>query len=169
MSCIQQKLQTLLDNLSASTTPSSARNKAEIAQPSTTNAHVKMEDVQRHIKNLLKENAKLDDIYNYISVRHLLHYHPVFHFKYFLLLQANVTEIDNNFIRTLTTAVVDSSLDNRLKLNEKQFLEHIPLLERYMDGSEQLQLQCLIAIQILINQLEHPQGKFERYSDQCMN
>lgn len=61
----------------------------------------------------------------------------------------------------MTSAVVDSSLDNRFKLNEKQFLQRIPLLERYVDGTEQLQVQCLIAIQILINRLEHPQGMFE--------
>ncbi|KAJ6632949.1 Eukaryotic translation initiation factor 4 gamma 3, partial [Pseudolycoriella hygida] len=99
---------------------------------------VNMEDVQRHIKNLLMENVKLDDIYNYIS--------------------ANVTEIDNNFIRALTSAVVDSSLDNRCKLNEKQFSQRMPLLERYIDGNGQLQVQCLNAIQILVNGLEHPPG-----------
>lgn len=58
----------------------------------------------------------------------------------------------------MTAAVVDLSLDNRFKLNEKQFLQRTPLLERYIDGNEQLQVQCLIAIQILINRLEHPQG-----------
>lgn len=127
-----------------------------------------MDDVQRHIKNLLMENVKLDDIYNYISVsppapssiRTIPHPEfPEFKNKKKIIPQANVTEIDNNFIRALTAAVVDSSLDNRFKLNEKHFFQRIPLLERYIDGCEQLQVQCLIAIQILINRLEHPQGK----------
>ncbi len=133
--------------------------------------HINLEDIQRHIKNLLLENVKLDDIYNYISVSYPSHIGQCFsicfqfsiHFSFFIhphrQHQANVTEINNNFIRALTSAVVDSSLDNRYKLNEKQFLQRIPLLERYIDGSEQSQVQCLIAIQILINRLEHPQGK----------
>lgn len=58
----------------------------------------------------------------------------------------------------MTSAVVLSSLDNKFKLNEKWFVQRIPLLERYLDGGEPLQVQCLIGIQILVNQLEHPSG-----------
>lgn len=152
--------------ISDSSTESAATNQPESVQEKATNEHVIMDDVQRHIKNLLIKNVKLDDIYNYISVSpsvksafvcafppHFRHFNNLF-----LVSQANVTEIDNNFIRALTTAVVDSSLDNRFKLNDKHFLQRIPLLERYIDGNEQSQVQCLIAIQILILRLEHPQG-----------
>lgn len=146
-----------------SATESTASNKTESGPDSAkaSNEHVKMDDVQRHIKNLLLKNVKLDDIYNYIlvCVRFLSRVVTIFFLNKNFIPQANVTAIDNNFIRALTFAVVDSSLDNRFKLNEKHFLQRIPLLERYIDGSEQLQVQCLIAIQILMNQLEHPQGE----------
>lgn len=137
---ITDKLKNFVAKISNLPAESGAMNKP--SEPSghgnASNEHVRMDDVQRHIKKLLGDNVKLDVIYDYIS--------------------ANVTEIDNNFIRALTTAVVDSSLDNRYKLNDKQFLLRIPLLERYIDGNNQWQLQCLIAIQILIHRLEHPQG-----------
>lgn len=54
--------------VSDSTTESTGKNKQEFVQEKAANEHVNMEDVQRHIKNLLMENVKLDDIYNYISV-----------------------------------------------------------------------------------------------------
>lgn len=125
-------------NLPAESDVINKPSSSEVGRGNAGNEQVNLDDLQRHIKKLLRDNVKLDVIYDYIS--------------------ANVTEIDNNFIRALTTAVVDSSLDNRYKLNDKHFLLRIPLLERYIDGNNQLQVQCLFAIQILIHRLEHPQG-----------
>jgi hypothetical protein len=46
-----------------------------------------------------------------------------------------------------------------LKLNEGRFQQHEKLMLRYIDNKEVLELQCLYAVQALINKLEHPQGK----------
>jgi hypothetical protein len=46
-----------------------------------------------------------------------------------------------------------------LKLNQSRFQQHGKLVLRYVDNKEALELQCLYAIQSLINKLEHPQGK----------
>jgi hypothetical protein len=46
-----------------------------------------------------------------------------------------------------------------LKLNERRLQDCEKLMLRYVDGRVELELQCLYAIQSLINKLEHPQGK----------
>ncbi|KAG4069974.1 hypothetical protein HA402_015198 [Bradysia odoriphaga] len=135
---ISDKLKNFVATIATLPAESAVINNQKSGLGKASSETINMDDIQRHIKKLLLDNVKLDVIYDYIS--------------------ANVTEIDNNFIRALTTAVVDSSLDNRFKMNDKQFLQRIPLLERYIDGNNQLQLQALIAIQILIHRLEHPQG-----------
>jgi hypothetical protein len=45
------------------------------------------------------------------------------------------------------------------KLNESRLHQHEKLMLRYIDNTAELELQCLYAIQSLINKLEHPQGK----------
>jgi hypothetical protein len=45
------------------------------------------------------------------------------------------------------------------KLNESHFQQHQKLVLKYVDNKEALELQCLYAVQSLINKLEHPQGK----------
>lgn len=70
--------------------------------------------------------------------------------------------IDKHFIRALTTAVVDYALAPTMtRLNDNRFKQGIILLNRYIDNSERHEVECLFAIQILINKLEHPSGKFE--------
>ena len=49
-----------------------------------------------------------------------------------------------------------------LKLNETNILRHQNLVMKYVDNKPELELQCLFAIQSLINVLEHPQGKYYR-------
>jgi len=48
------------------------------------------------------------------------------------------------------------------KLNESHFQRHQKLVLKYVDNKPELELQCLFAIQSLINVLEHPQGKYYR-------
>jgi hypothetical protein len=45
-----------------------------------------------------------------------------------------------------------------MKLNEKRIQDCEKLILRYVDSTVELELQCLYAIQSLINKLEHPQG-----------
>jgi hypothetical protein len=54
------------------------------------------------------------------------------------------------------------------KLNEGHFQHHQKLVLKYVDNKEALELQCLYAVQSLINKLEHPQGKLH-YRDVKMN
>lgn len=46
-----------------------------------------------------------------------------------------------------------------LKLNERRLQDYKKLMLRYVDTSGELEVQCLYAIQSLINKLEHPPGK----------
>lgn len=64
---------------------------------------------------------------------------------------------DAPFIRALTTAVVESALHPKTyRLNENVFKKNLPLLKRFVDETHEV--QCLFAIQILINRLEYPSG-----------
>ena len=49
-----------------------------------------------------------------------------------------------------------------MKINESHFQRHQKLVLKYVDNNPELELQCLFAIQSLINALEHPQGKYYR-------
>jgi len=49
-----------------------------------------------------------------------------------------------------------------LKLNEIHFQGHQTLVLKYVDNKPELELQCLFAVQSLVNKLEHPQGKYYR-------
>jgi len=65
------------------------------------------------------------------------------------------------FIRALMTAICQSTIETQkmtLKLNENNFQRHQKLVVKYVDNKPHLELQCLFAIQSLINALEHPQG-----------
>jgi hypothetical protein len=46
-----------------------------------------------------------------------------------------------------------------LKLNDLHFQEHQKLVLKYVENKPELEMQCLLAIQSLVNKLEHPQGK----------
>jgi hypothetical protein len=46
-----------------------------------------------------------------------------------------------------------------LKLNDFNFQRHQKLVLKYADNKPELELQCLFAVQSLVNELEHPQGK----------
>jgi len=49
-----------------------------------------------------------------------------------------------------------------LKLNDTNFQRHQKLVLKYADNKPELELQCLFAVQSLVNKLEHPQGKYYR-------
>lgn len=69
-----------------------------------------------------------------------------------------MAKFDAPFIRALTTAVVESALHPKTyRLNENVFKKNLPLLKRFVDDLLH-EVQCLFAIQILINRLEYPSG-----------
>nr|CAD7433786.1 unnamed protein product [Timema monikensis] len=78
-------------------------------------------------------------------------------------ISANVGDkvADPQFIRALSTAVVRSAIHKQntsWKLKVELLRKEENLLTKYMDNKENLELQCLFAIQALTNELEHPQG-----------
>ncbi|KAK9709826.1 eIF4-gamma/eIF5/eIF2-epsilon [Popillia japonica] len=61
------------------------------------------------------------------------------------------------FVRTLATAVFEYSIV-KSKLKPENLRKHYLLLLRILDGRLDYELECLYALQALINKLEHPQG-----------
>lgn len=66
---------------------------------------------------------------------------------------------ENSFIRTLATAIYKHSIF-RLKLNPERLSKLSKLFSKYVDNNSTYELQCLYALQSLVNQLEHPQGEY---------
>lgn len=80
-----------------------------------------------------------------------------------LLIQANVGERvnENQFIRIMVTAIIEDAViavNDTRKLRREKLVAHYSLLQRYIDNKEQLELQCLFALQALVHKWEHPSG-----------
>lgn len=67
-----------------------------------------------------------------------------------------------SFIRVLTTVVMESVIDgiggptNVCKLNEEQIRLRNPVLLRYLNNNQKLEMQALLSLQYLMHRLEHP-------------
>ncbi|CAH1183097.1 unnamed protein product [Phaedon cochleariae] len=100
------------------------------------------EDIQQKMLEFLRANSNIDEISNWIT--------------------ANVGDRvkENKFIRSLSTAIFQDSIDEekKCKLNKERLAQHITLLIKYVDHREEYELQCLYALQALINRMEHPSG-----------
>ncbi|XP_057324764.1 uncharacterized protein LOC130667298 [Microplitis mediator] len=99
-------------------------------------------EIQSHLEKLMREN-KFDDAVSWISV--------------------NVGEKSKytQFIRSLVTVVLKVSIEPHgqyCKLNEETFSRLLPYIRRYVDADPLLELHCLYAIQLYIDELEYPQG-----------
>jgi translation initiation factor 4G len=72
---------------------------------------------------------------------------------------ANVGELvkENKFVRTLVTALFENSIV-RQKWVGDNLKSHYKLLQKYVDNNSNYELQCLYALQALIQKLEHPKG-----------
>ncbi|GJQ70481.1 putative RNA binding protein [Trypoxylus dichotomus] len=64
---------------------------------------------------------------------------------------------EKQFVRTLATAFFENSIVMS-KLKTENLRKHYSLLLRIIDGRLDYELECLYALQALINKLEHPQG-----------
>ncbi|XP_034938150.1 eukaryotic translation initiation factor 4 gamma 3-like isoform X2 [Chelonus insularis] len=65
------------------------------------------------------------------------------------------------FIKTLVTAIMEVSTEpvkETYKFLRDNFNKFVPLLTRYIDAEPQLELQCLLALEIQDYKLDHPQG-----------
>ncbi|KAK0083124.1 hypothetical protein PV325_009294 [Microctonus aethiopoides] len=65
------------------------------------------------------------------------------------------------FIRILITAILEVSIESyndSWRLNSESLNNLLPLVTRYVDTDDQLELQCLYGIQAYMHKLMHPQG-----------
>ncbi|XP_065095481.1 eukaryotic translation initiation factor 4 gamma 3-like isoform X3 [Ochlerotatus camptorhynchus] len=101
-----------------------------------------MQTVGTQIKHFLKTNAKFMDIYIWISG--------------YVGLER---ETSDEFIRTLTKAVIEHCIDDgKTKLNLQEIQKWHQILQKYIDSKPERELQALYAIQRLVVELEHPQN-----------
>lgn len=73
--------------------------------------------------------------------------------------QANVGDrtTDKDFIRVMFDAILQNSIQQN-KLKEDVLANHQKMLLSYVQHNPEYELQCLFALQLHINQLQHPQG-----------
>ncbi|CAL7944670.1 unnamed protein product [Xylocopa violacea] len=109
---------------------------------SSTNNELTLPQIQEELKKLMK-NSTFDMICNWITVN----------------VGNRVKEPE--FIRVLTTAILETSmepLNGRWCLNTEVFTNLHPLIRRFVDANESLELQCLYAIQFHLYKLQYPSG-----------
>ncbi|CAH1972490.1 unnamed protein product [Acanthoscelides obtectus] len=108
----------------------------------TTTGHSQMtfEQIEAMLAVFLKNKANFDDIVNWIT--------------------ANVGDRvkENKFIRALATAIFQDSIGPNYKLVSETLTHHNNLLLKYVDNNPKYELECLYALQALVNKMEHPQG-----------
>lgn len=79
--------------------------------------------------------------------------------------QSNVPKIDKHFIRALTTVVLHTSLKpGTYRVIDDIFNNGVLVMNRYIQNKEQNELECLFALQILMNNLEYPSGKSLKFN-----
>lgn len=100
-----------------------------------------MQTVGTQIKHFLKTNAKFMDIYTWIAGY-----------------VGPERETSDEFIRTLTKAVIEHCIDSKTKLNIQELQTVHQILQKYFDNKPERELQAMYAIQRLVVELEHPQN-----------
>ncbi|XP_023306426.2 eukaryotic translation initiation factor 4 gamma 3-like [Lucilia cuprina] len=100
--------------------------------------------VMDHIQQLLKENCHPDFIIDYIN--------------------GNIMHITRNFIQNLTPLLANYALKVRdsysLDIGKFQNVS-LPILRRYLDSQETLELECLKALHSFVENLENPLGLWD--------
>ncbi|XP_067006474.2 eukaryotic translation initiation factor 4 gamma 1 isoform X2 [Anabrus simplex] len=64
------------------------------------------------------------------------------------------------FIRALMTAICETAVTQspNWKLRDEVLIQRSRFFKKYVDNKEELELQCLYAVQAFVHRLEHPQG-----------
>uniref|UniRef100_A0A1Q3FE68 Putative eukaryotic translation initiation factor 4 gamma 1 n=1 Tax=Culex tarsalis TaxID=7177 RepID=A0A1Q3FE68_CULTA len=104
-------------------------------------AALDMQTVGTQIKQFLKSGAKFVEIFGWVA-------------EY--VGTERVTS--DEFIRTLTKAVIEHCIDNKTKLNVQEITKWHQILQKYIDSKPERELQAMYAIQRLVVELEHPQN-----------
>lgn len=95
--------------------------------------------MKEKLDSYLKKNADNETIFDWID--------------------AHIEEKGSEFIRALTTSLVENAIDgvgSSSKFNSKKMLPRVPLLQKYLDHNVHLELQVLYTLQSMVNRLEHP-------------
>lgn len=97
------------------------------------------DEIYKKLLSFLRSTEKLDNIVNWIT--------------------ANVGERvkEPKFIRALATAIFEDSIRD-LKYCPQILKSHYDLINKYVDQNSKFELECIYAIQALVNKLEHPKG-----------
>lgn len=67
--------------------------------------------------------------------------------------------VNKDFIRLITKTIIEHSLQTAsLKFNEEAFKQNLNILKHYVEDNEELSLECLFAVQTLVDHLEYPLG-----------
>ncbi|KAK9888566.1 hypothetical protein WA026_000810 [Henosepilachna vigintioctopunctata] len=108
-------------------------------QISLGNSEFSYEQIEQKLLEFFKKGTPFDIICNWIT--------------------ANVGKRveENMFIRTLAVAIYKYSMDGNI-INEEKLRKTNKLFQKYVDSNPTYELQCLYALQSLINILEHPSG-----------
>lgn len=116
------------------------------------------EQIHQKLLEMFNAKASNDDLFSWINVSFLLKILARLYIET-IVFQANVGERvkEKQFIRTLATAIFENSIVKN-KLNTETLKSHYSLIHRFVDNKPEYELQCLFALQALINKLEHPQG-----------
>lgn len=104
-------------------------------------AALDMQTVGAQIKQFLKSGTKFVEIFGWVAD---------------YVGPERVTS--DEFIRTLTKAVIEHCIDNKTKLNVPEITKWHQILQKYIDSKPERELQAMYAIQRLVVELEHPQN-----------
>lgn len=116
-------------------------HKLDYLLDSGSKAALDMQTVGAQIKQFLKSNAKFVEIFAWVA-------------QY--VGPERVTS--DEFIRTLTKAVIEHCIDSKTKLNVPEIAKWHQILQKYIDSKPERELQAMYAIQRLVVELEHPQN-----------
>lgn len=124
-------------------------------------------DVMTQIKKMLLEKSSNDSVMEYISVSSQMTPKPPQTNQKIQIFQSTESSKDPNFIRQLTTVVMECCCDEYLqsgspltyKLNNVKLEPLSQLLHKYIDNNIERELQCVYALQNFAFVREYPPGE----------
>lgn len=107
------------------------------------------EQIHDKLLHFFKTGEKFDNVVNWIT--------------------ANVGDKvkETKFIRTLATALFEDSIRDR-KYSSDILKEHYKYFSKYVDSNSMFELECIYALQALMNKLEHPPGILKSQCTYCI-
>ncbi|XP_044267926.1 eukaryotic translation initiation factor 4 gamma 1-like isoform X3 [Tribolium madens] len=107
--------------------------------PATVQNQLTYEQIHNKLREFYAKKIPFDDIVNWITAN------------------AGDRVKDGKFVRILATSIFDHAIV-RHRLVVENLKANYKLLQKYVDNKPEYELQCLYALQALIQKLEHPKG-----------